>query len=65
MESMVTPTKKALIPSRTKKPAYVGTFLELDDRLSLERIAIAKDVSISKVVRDAVREYLERQRIAA
>jgi len=36
--------------------------LEAADHAALERLAVKKGVSISKLVRDAIRAYLDRRR---
>lgn len=48
------------VPPRPKKSEYIGVSVEEDVRVSIERLAAKHDVSMSRVLRDAIREYLER-----
>ena len=53
------------VPARPKKSEYIGVSVEEEVRVSIERLALKQDVSMSRVLRDAIREYLERQKTKA
>jgi predicted transcriptional regulator len=54
------PTVPTSVPARPKKSEYIGVSVEEGLRVSVQRIAAKRDVSMSTVLRDAIREYLER-----
>ena len=56
---------KPVVPARPKKSEYIGVSLDEDARAEVERIAAKQDISMSRVLRDAIREYLERRKIKA
>lgn len=56
---------KPAVPPRPKKSEYIGVSIDEGLRLEIERIARMKDISMSRVMRDAALEYVERRKTKA
>lgn len=56
---------KPVVPPRPKKSEYIGISVDEETRTAVQRIAARQDVSMSRVLRDALAEYLERRKVKA
>lgn len=56
---------KSVSPARPKKSQYIGICIDEQTRIVVERFAARRDLSMSRVMRDALREYLERHKSQA
>ena len=52
-------------PARLKKSEYIGVSVDEEVRVEVARIAAKQDILMSRVLRDALREYLERRKSKA
>lgn len=50
---------------RPKKSSYIGVYIEDGMKDSIERLAVAKDVSVGKILREALSQYLNRENLTA
>jgi hypothetical protein len=53
---------KLAVPARPKKSEYIGVSVDESLRIEVARIAAKQDISMSRVLRDALLEYLERRK---
>lgn len=56
---------KPVVPTRPKKSEYIGLQVDEETRIAVQKIALQQDVSMSRVLRDALQEYLERNKTKA
>lgn len=52
-------------PARPKKSENITVALDEGTKIAVRKIAAQHDVSVSRVFRDALHEYLERHKIKA
>jgi len=48
-------------PRRPKKSSYIGVYVEDSLKDSVERMAVTEDISVGKLMRAALRQYLEQK----
>jgi predicted transcriptional regulator len=57
-------TKDIQTPTEKKRKPYTSVLLEPETRKKIEKIARANDLTLTQVIRRAVREYLEKIKAA-